>query len=73
MSFSPSQGSARQADAWIGSLKEHIIYGGVYETLERRGRRYRSLELYHRHRLIEKNGLLSFADARMAYYDSEVA
>lgn len=61
-------------ERFFRTLKEQVIYGRVYRNLDE-VRRAVSIfvELYNNHWLIEKNGYLSPADARRAYYESEAA
>ena len=61
-------------ERFFRTLKEQVIYGRVYESLEDvREAVSRFVELYNSRWLIEKNGYLSPADARRAYYESEAA
>ncbi len=62
------------AERFFRTLKEQVIYGRVYENLEEvRWAVSEFVELYNNQWLIEKNGYLSPADARRAYYESEAA
>lgn len=62
------------AERFFRTLKEQVIYGRVYVNLEEvRQAVLRFVELYNSQWLIEKNGYLSPADARRAYYESEAA
>lgn len=61
-------------ERFFRTLKEQVIYGRVFKNLEEvREAVSQFVELYNNHWLIEKNGYLSPADARRAYYESEVA
>jgi len=56
------------------ALKEQVIQGGVCKDPEEvRQAVSEFVELYNHQWLIEKNGYLSPADARRAYYESEAA
>ena len=61
-------------ERFFRTLKEQVIYGRLYETLEEvRQAVAEFVELYNNQWLIEKNGYLSPAEARRAYYESEAA
>ena len=61
-------------ERFFRTLKEQVIYGRTYENLEEvRQAVSEFVELYNNEWLIEKNGFLSPADARRAYYESEAA
>ncbi len=61
-------------ERFFRTLKEQVIYGRVYETLEEVRQAVSAfVDLYNNQWLIEKNGYLSPADARRAYYESEAA
>ena len=61
-------------ERFFRTLKEQVIYGRVYETLEDVRQAVSAfVDLYNNQWLIEKNGYLSPADARKAYYESEAA
>jgi transposase InsO family protein len=61
-------------ERFFRTLKEQVIYGRAYETLEDVRQAVSAfVDLYNNKWLIEKNGYLSPADARKAYYESEAA
>jgi putative transposase len=62
------------AERFFRTLKEQVIYGRAYENLEEVRQAVSTfVDLYNNQWLIEKNGYLSPADARRAYYESEAA
>lgn len=61
-------------ERFFRTLKEQVIYGRTFENLEEvRQAVAEFVELYNNCWLIEKNGYLSPAEARRAYYESEAA
>lgn len=61
-------------ERFFRTLKEQVIYGRVYENLEEVRQAVSDfVELYNSQWLIEKNGYLSPADARRAYYEGVAA
>ena len=61
-------------ERFFRTLKEQVIYGRVYETLEEvRQAVSEFVDLYNNKWLIEKNGYLSPRDARKAYYEGIAA
>lgn len=61
-------------ERFFRTLKEQVVYGRVYVNLEEVRQAVSDfVYLYNNQWLIEKNGYLSPADARKAYYESEAA
>lgn len=61
-------------ERFFRTLKEQVIYGRTFENLEEVRQAVAAfMELYNNCWLIEKNGYLSPAEARRAYYESEAA
>ncbi len=61
-------------ERFFRTLKEQVIYGRVYETLEEvRQAVSEFVDLYNNKWLIEKNGYLSPRDARKTYYEGIAA